>query len=262
MKNKSLIIITVSIIATGCMNGPNPPPASGGGLNVEKFSLVDTDLNPNQTTQLELEMTYSDTSPINLSSEDISLFNLGKLNASNKECTPEEMERRQGDYVPKMNCNWLIEAPPAGTVEPFEKKPISINLVMEYERELNNKKPVKLNFQEIEDIDETRTISETFSNQEVQMKIDAETPLQVEKTNTIEVKLKKKGGGELLSNYSVRYRPKKIFKECPSELEPIDGEISRNCNVKSLITGTRNLYFSTSYKYERILNELGTVNAK
>lgn len=269
----AFFIAVVAILASGCAmpqtnsnnNGGDTGPnlAEDRGLRIEAFRTTDETLRPSQPAILKLRLKNYHTSDIEVT--DISIYNEGDLSVSDEpDCTPDIGELGQaseGNY-PEMQCQWDIEAPPASYYGNFDSKPASVNLHLEYESSLTNQEPFKIEFKPLEDINASADLGKTFSNSEVSMSVETENPVPLESGRVIQVSAKEIGKGRIASDseYTFDFTPDSIFSDdCYRSESPVVGkEVDFSCRIGDgdVQQGTRNLIFSTSYKYvkEPVLN--------
>lgn len=249
------MVLILVVAASGCMHtssiGPSPASSSGSGLQIQTFDISDQSLTPGQPARITLELrNYHDQGvPI----DDISLYNTGILNAEFQSCNPSssEIEQAREDYIPTVECSWRVTVPEEN-IEGFDSKTIPVKLNLAYQSELSNSgQPVKIHFQPLSEIEQTNEVTESFSNSEIQMDIETESPVQFE-GSPVAVTVRNSGNGRVDSNYTFSYFPEQVFSSCPSEKKPlIESEASFTCEIEPRAENsqTRNLVFSTSYKY-------------
>lgn len=273
MDRRILGLLILAIVASGCAlpssstndpgNGDSGPDlAEDRGLQIEAFRTTDETLRPSQPAVVNLRLKNYHTADINIT--DISIYNEGLLEVSNKRCTPspEDLRPASGGNYPEMECQWDLEAPEEDAYGSFESKPASMNLHLEYESALTNQKPFKVEFKPLDEINTSSDLGKTFSNSEVSMTVSTENPVPLESGRTIEVSAHEIGQGRIASgsNYSFKFTPDDIFGEdCNRDDSPIVGkEVTFSCHIggEDVQQGTRNLIFSTYYKYvkEPVLN--------
>jgi len=271
VNNKILVLVVTAILASGCTlpenssnnnsNGDNGPDlAEDRGLQIESFRTSDETLRPSQPAKVNLRLKNYHTRDIDI--EEISIYNEGLLTVENRECNPDPDslgQASEGNY-PEMECQWDIEAPPEEEYGSFDSKPASMNLRLRYDSSLTNEDPFKLEFKELDEINNTEDISKTFSNSEVSMNIETEEPVPLDSGRTLIVKTEEIGQGRIVAdtNYDFEFTPSNLFEDCDREDAPVVGkELEFSCEVTgSNQEGTRNLIFSTDYKYvkEPVLN--------
>jgi hypothetical protein len=245
---KILILLLVAMTASGCIHETKT--SSGNGVKVEAFSATDKTLTPNQQTTVEMEVTNYNDAPTELRAEDIELFNTGQLEVIEKRCTPTSIDSSQDGFSPTMRCVWTVQAPGEDFVQGFESKPLSFEASIGYASTLENSEAVKVEFQPLQEIQQSGEYSRTVGNGDIRMSLSGGTPVAVESTSTMTVNVRNIGPGDIQGDYSFEYTPGEIFS-CPGSEEPIEGEVRFSCELSAGSTGTRNLFVSTSYKYEK-----------
>lgn len=274
MDKRIVGLFLVALLASGCAlpssstNDPDnedsgPELAEDRGLQIEAFRTTDETLRPSQPVVLNLRLKNYHTADINIT--EISIYNEGDLTVSDEpECTPNinDLESASGGNYPEMECQWDVEAPDESYYSNFDSKPASLNLRLAYESSLTNQQPFKVEFKPLDEINTSSDLSKTFSNSEVSMAVSTENPVPIEAGRTITVSAEEIGQGRIASdtNYTFRFSPDSIFgEECYREDAPVVGkEVDFSCHIggENVQQGTRNLVFSTSYKYvkEPVLN--------
>jgi hypothetical protein len=150
-----------------------------------------------------------------------------------------------------MRCVWTLEAPGEDFIRGFESKPMSINLRYQYSSSIDSEKPLEVEFKD--SVTDRSEKSIQFSDNAVQVSIITESPVSTESEQEIEVVAENIGSGNLDGNYEFEYTPLTLFDSC-SDPETVDGETQVDCTLSSGSVGERNLFISTSYKYEEIRN--------
>lgn len=251
-----MLLLATVVVASGCMHTDTfQPPQSdsqGQGLQVERFDISDQELNPGQQGLINLELKNYHGQEIQI--DDISIYNTGILDVVESQgCSPSDSEiqgMREG-YVPTVECRWTVEVDEED-VENFESRTVPVKLNLAYQSSLSNSdNPVKIHFQSLDEIDRTNEVQETFSNSEVEMSIEADSPVQFS-GSPVTVTVRNSGVGRVDSDYSFEYTPESVLGSCPSSKEPlVETEASFTCDIEpqSETDQTRNLIFSTSYKY-------------
>lgn len=258
MDNKTIILISLALLASGCLKGSTPS-SPGQGPTLEKFTASDNKLKPEQVTQVEAVFTNGKETDTTLNSEDIQLFNTGEIEVIDKTCNPDSLKTAREDFSTEMRCVWEVKAPGEDWVEGFGSKPLSINMVFEYTTQVEAKEPLSIRFEENNDIRNREKVSKTYSDGKISISITSDSPLPVNKDQEIEISASNNGPGEIRGPYNFEYTPKSIIKEgsCPSEKEPIEGEgTTLECTVNTGLTGERKLFVTTSYKYQQIHNSV------
>ncbi|MFB6115334.1 MAG: hypothetical protein ABEK04_03500 [Candidatus Nanohalobium sp.] len=270
MDRRTIAVVFIALMASGCTlpgnstdtgdNNGGPELATDRGLRIEAFRPTDETLRPSQPAILNLRLKNYHTNPIYI--KEISIYNEGLLTVGNRSCNPSpgNLGSATGNTYPEMRCQWDVEAPPESAYGSFKSKPASVNLRLVYNSSLTNQRPFKVKFKPLEEINSTRSISKTFSNSEVSMKVSTESPVPVDSSRTVEIVTREVGKGRIASdtNYVFKFIPDNLFGEdCEREDAPVvDKELKFSCSINGASRGTRNLLFSTSYKYvkEPVLN--------
>lgn len=245
-------LIILAILATGCTDEPS----SGEGIVTEEFSISDSELRPSQEAILELTVTNYNDGETSLKQENIELFNTGQLNISNKECTPSEIGSSTEGLNPKINCRWSIEAPGEEFISGFSSKTIPFNLMYTYNTTLESENPLSIKVSDSIAESGTDAITKEFSNNDMEVSMETINPVPLDETRGFEAEIKTVGSGTLEGSFQFNYEPKELFSDCPKELEPIEGETSFECSIGSEVTGSQKVFFSTSYKYQRVHNKV------
>lgn len=254
MDNRLIILLIFVVAASGCAD--NSSQSSGTGVVVEDFSITDTSLRPDQEASIETTIVNYNKGETTVSSDEITLFNTGQLEVldGSKECNPDEINAAREGINPKMRCTWNVKAPGESFVEGFQSKPLSIKMQLGYSSTVENKDPLKINFKELSNIEESSEISRTGNNGDIKLSISTENPTAVENPQNIDIKATNIGKGDIVGDYSFGYTPSNIFEGCNQEESPIQGETEFSCSVNSDSTGVRNIFVSTSYKYKKSPN--------
>lgn len=248
MDSEIIMLVALALVASGCAS-------SGGtdsqGVKVQKFSVSDNTLTPDQQTLIEATITNHNEAPTEIKSENIQLFNTGQLEVQSKTCSPKSIESQREGISPSMNCQWTVKAPGESYLEGFESKPIALKMRLLYSSTLENQRPLKIDFQKLEDITQSGTTKISNGNGDLTLKMNGESPSSKETSEPIDLEVKEVGPGRLVSNYTINCTPKNLFQECPQKLEPIQGEAQTTLNAKAQSKGVRNIFISISYKYEK-----------
>lgn len=269
-KTKISIVLITALIASGCAMPTNNPEtentddgpdlAQDRGLRIMEFRSTDETLRPSQPAILNLRLKNYHTNDIDI--ENISIYNEGLLEVENQTCTPNpsDLGSASAGTYPELECQWDMEAPPEDAYGSFDSKPASVNLRLVYDSSLTNQQPFKVDYKALEEINSTKSIQKTFSNSEVSMKVSTETPVPSSSSRVLNVVTKEIGKGRIVAdtNYSYSFVPNNLFEDCEREDAPVVGkEFEFSCTLEGAgQTGTRNLQFSTYYKYvkEPVLN--------
>jgi hypothetical protein len=250
--SKVLLFLVLVLAASGCVDGSSG--VDGNGVKVESFSALDSSLTPGQQTTVEAEITSYNDAPTTLNSEDVELFNTGQLEVIEKTCTPNEIGSAREGFAPTMNCQWTVQAPGEDFVAGFESKPLSFKMRVQYESTLENEDAMEVSFQDLQEIEESSESQRKIGNGDVQMVTKWESPIAVENPDVMEIEFRNTGPGSIEETPSFGYTPSEIFTNCEDPEELIQGEAIFSCNLDSNSEGTRNLFISTSYKYEKSPN--------
>lgn len=258
--DKKLLAVAFAVIASGCVHtglptdsalDTNTQSSESKGLEISKFDVSDDAIGPGQTGLIILELRNHHRQEIDI--QDISLYNTGILEAEKLGCSPSksELETAREDYIPGMKCRWRVEAPEE-QVSGFESKRIPVKLNLEYESQLSNSEsPIKVHFKPLSEITKTSEFTEKFSNDEVSMEINSQSPVPFE-GRTMTVRVQNAGNGRVSSDFSFDYFPEEVFPNCKENHEPIvEQQVEFTCDIEPQgdTSSTRNIIVSTSYKY-------------
>ncbi|MFB6159224.1 MAG: hypothetical protein ABEJ95_06240 [Candidatus Nanohalobium sp.] len=249
MDSKTIIALTAVILASGCASSSS----NGTGVKVEKFSISDSTLTPGQQAQIEAEIVNYHRSPSEVKSEWVSLFNTGQIEVMEKSCTPGSIGKADDGFNPKMMCTWTVQAPRESYVKGFSSKPVSVKLRMKYSASLENRKPLKISFKPVNDIEQSSTVKKTVTNGDVEVNVKTENPVALNNPQTVTVTARNIGPGNLVEDYSIEFDPSNVVENCNSP-EVIQEELSKTCELNAGTEGVRNMFISTSYKYEKSPN--------
>lgn len=251
MNRKVVALLLACIAASGCVSESS----QGTGVKVEKLSALDDTLNPNQQTQVKAEIVNYNKAPTTIESEDISLFNTGQIEVLGKTCNPDSISAAREDFNPTIACSWTIEAPDESFVEGFSSKPVSIKMNLAYSSTLENEKPLKIDFQEMQNIDSSNDIKRSISNGDITAIVTSQSPVALENPQNVNIEVENTGPGKINGSYKFTFTPKVVEESCDgTEKKPIQGGARLNCVLEASSTGVRNLFVSTSYKYEKSPN--------
>lgn len=250
--DKEILTLISVVLASGCLHSsvpaPDPATPAGSGLEVKTFDLSDSSISPGQRALITLELKNFHDQEIPI--EDISLYNTGSLEVERQGCTPSdsEIEGSRDSFIPTVECTWTVTAPEINQ----DSRTIPVKLNLAYRSELSNSdQPVKIHFKPLDQIERTNDIVETFSNGEVQMEIETESPVQFEGT-PVTFTVSNSGPGRVDSDYRFEYFPSGVLSSCPENKEPlVESEASFSCEIEPQTENaqTRNMVVSTSYKY-------------
>jgi hypothetical protein len=243
-----IVLLALSIAASGCAQQQ-----SGTGVVIEEFSAADTTLNPNQQTRIKTTIVNYNEAPTTIDSGDIELFNTGQLENLSKSCNPETIGASREGLNPTMACSWTVEAPDEDFVEGFESKPLSIKMRLPYESTLENEEALKINFQDVKEIESSSKVTRSVSNGDISATITSQSPATVDTPQNLNIEVSNSGPGSVEGSYSFSFSPD-ITDDCPDERDPIQGEAQLNCLLEADSQGARNLFASISYKYEKSPN--------
>jgi hypothetical protein len=194
--------------------------------------------------------------------EEVSVFNDGQLVIGNDDtetqedkladCRPEEIEIAQQGIAPEMECTWRIKAPSQEELGAFESKPLPVNVRIAYDSNIINSDPMKLQFRSVSDIESTETISKTYSNGEVEVSMEVESPSSFS-GKTMYFTAENTGPGNIDGGYNFTYNPETVFNDCienHAEKDPVvDSNVDFSCQVQEDVESVRNLFTAVSYKY-------------
>ncbi|MFB6175483.1 MAG: hypothetical protein ABEJ87_05965 [Candidatus Nanohalobium sp.] len=257
-------ILVTLLIASGCsMPNQGNNNSSGGnkgpqltqnrGLRVINFRSTDETLRPSQPAIINLRLKNYHEADINIT--DLYLYNEGLLTVENRSCnpSPEDLKPASGNNYPEMHCQWDLKAPSKDKYGFPSSKPTSVNLHLEYESALTNQKPFKVQYKHLDEINSTSNIGKTFKNSEVRMAVSTENPVPLESRRVLHVRTHEVGKGRIASDtdYKFRFSPKTLFDGCArSDAPTVNKELKFKCKLTPPShSGTRNLLFSTHYKY-------------
>ena len=264
MDNKLLGIIMAVVLVSGCSQLPSgsedttsedPQQISGKGLEVEEFSVSDKTLSPGQTITVDLKLKNYHREDIQIGN--IALYNLGLLESSDKSCVPKQIDPAENGVYPVMECSWRITAPSEDQIGGFEQRQSTISVNIPYESAIRNYQPMTIKFRPLEQISRTDKQATSFSNGEVGVEMEVETPVPLKQKKNINFKVSKQGSGSIDGSYDFEYTPSNIFEGCPESDEPIIRDsLEFSCNIESTSSQEveRNLFFTAHYKYNKAPN--------
>lgn len=255
MEIKHIIILGLILITSGCIEGlentnTEDEQLPNKGLEIDEFMITDDNLRPGQNAVIRASFSnYHREIDIN----EVKIFNEGvHLEINKQSCTPsiENLEGARDGVIPSMECRWTVVAPDESALEGFRERNEPVKLRVSYNASVSNQRPLTVDFQDITDIENTETVSRSFSNDEISTTMTTESPVVQGSGNSIEIDVSGTGPGRVEGGYSFEYTPEELFDDCPDEGHPITGSDWREvCNLSSDSTGVLNLYFSTHYKY-------------
>ncbi len=262
MDGKILLTIAAVIIVSGCSQLPvggnqgtptsAPEQVSGKGLEITDFRVSDQTLSPGQTINVELTLKNYHRNDIDIG--DISLYNLGLLESSDKSCTPEEIETAQQGVYPVMECSWRVTAPSQEQIGGFNQRQSTISVTIPYDSIIENYQPMTVKFKPLDQINRTSKQAMSFSNGEVGVNMEVETPIPLGQNKTIDFQVSKEGSGNINGSYDFEYSPSSVFvgDGCPSTKDPvIRDSLDFSCTIQAESAGEveRNLFLTIRYKY-------------
>lgn len=243
-----------------------PEQLPGRGLEINSFTISDQTLTPGQTAEVSLELQNYHREEIEL--EEINLYDLGLLSATKETCSPDEsdLDTATENLNPIIECTWTVEAPPEGEMGGFSQRSASFSAEVSYDSEIENYRPLDVEFRPLDDIESTNQKSISFSNGEVQVQASVESPVPHGQEKTLSYQISDAGDGRLLQEEALEfdYSPVEVFdmnddgsvdgsgSECPETQDIILGSgLDFGCSISLDGSGTvtRSLYFTTSYKY-------------
>jgi hypothetical protein len=254
--------LMLALVASGCTSDlpvdlgggestEEPEQIPGKGLEVTRFTVSDNTLSPEQQAEVTLELKNYHQRDINLTG--IELYNTEPLTASNKECTPDEIQQARTGVYPVMECTWTVTAPSAEEIGAFSQRKTSFSANIPYESVIENFEPLKVTFKPYEQINNTQKKIMSFSNGEVQVEVQTESPAALRQNKTLGVRVSRAGSGRVEGDFSFDYTPRSLFRGwCPEEKKPVlQNTVEFNCPVRldSEQTSERNLFFTVHYKY-------------
>lgn len=271
METKCLLAIALVIAVSGCADSdlpnsnPNGPgettPVPQNGLQVSSLSVTDETLRPDQEALVNLELENYHTEPVTI--KNITVFNTGSLEKADESqdwkdrCRPDSLraaepgEDGSEPLIPTIECSWRIEAPSEDRLGSFRSKTESLSVQIGYESSVENREALKIPFKPLSDIESTQTVSKEFSNNEVSVSMETESPLSFQGGN-MEFHVEGVGEGYVNGNFSFDYSPERVFDidSCPDEEKPVVGnDVEFSCMLEYDQEATQNVFFSTSYKY-------------
>lgn len=267
-----LMIIVAAIAVSGCSALPMPSDSGGGepsepemvpgrGLEVSGFRVSDNTMSPGQTARVTLQLENYHREPIDVGN--ISLYNLGLLSKSNKECTPDEIQPARQGVPTSMECTWDITAPPEDLVGGFDQRQATVYANIPYDANITNYRPFKVEFRPLDQVNSTSKKSMTYANSEVDVRMQTETPIPFGQNKVVNFEVRSIGNGRVDGDYEFGYSPQSVFitgsssgvdgdMVCPQEDEPVLEDVLRfSCGIEAEGAGStvRNLFFTVSYKY-------------
>jgi len=246
-----IIIILAIVISSGCIENGSDEELPNRGLEIEEFTITDSELRPNQNAVIRATLrNYHEW--IDIQTADI--VNEGdNLNVDKQGCTPdpEDLDGAQHGSVPTMQCTWTVEAPSEEDMTSgFESRSEPVQLRLAYNASITNMDAMQIDFQDNADIDYTETISKSFSNNEISVHMTTDSPVASESGSSMEFEIMGEGPGRISEGYWLEYEPPELFEDCDTEREPISGSEARFvCTIQSDTTGVENVFPTIYYKY-------------
>jgi len=259
-----LLVISAVVVVSGCSQLPGssssendePRQVSGKGLEVMDFSVTDKTVSPGQEIEANLRLQNYHRNEIDIGN--VSLYNLGpNLERSDKNCSPDEIDPAQEGIYPVMECSWKIEV--AEDVGGFDQRKEEISVNIPYDSTIENYQPMTVEFRPLDQINRTDKKAMSFSNGEVSVEAEVESPVALNQDKLVDFKVSKAGNGRIDGAYEFDYSPSSVFVQdsdarspCPSSDEPvIENKVSFSCalHVEGSEIVERNLFFTVSYKY-------------
>lgn len=259
MENKLIIMVALAVAVAGCADLPTgndgngnseQERAEGQGLEVVELRTTDNTLQPGQSAKAVLRLKNYHTEEVSIINN--TLINTGLVDVSGKSCSPSEIRQAEQGLRPEMRCEWDLNVPEDVDMS-TEQKAQSMTLYLKYDSSLTLVRPLELEFKEFEDINSTATITRSFSNGEVEGSLSVESPATLQ-GRTADFMIREVGDGRVTSPYTFEYYPQQpsVFNGCPEEDEPVVGnQLEFSCTLQADSAATRNLYFSTYYKYAK-----------
>lgn len=224
-------------------------PAPGKGLEITRFDISDSTLNPQQRAVIIVGLKNYHTEDIEVLTK--RMINTGLLTVNKLGCRPDEMKAADNGLYPEMKCKWEVVAPKESKLGGFETKQQSVTFYLKYRSSIVSSTPLRIQFKPYDQINNTVTRSVSFKNGEVRGTMSAENPASFQGEN-IHVTIRKTGSesSRVVSDYSFEYQPPEVWRNCPSSREPVVGnEVSFTCRIKEDSRVVRNLVLTTHYKY-------------
>jgi hypothetical protein len=251
VNHKLVLLIIFGLIASGCAS--NSSSTSGKGLVVKDFSISDNTLMPDQEANIQVLIANYNKNPTEI--ETLEIFNEGALTVTDKSCSSEDIKPAREGLVPEMECSWSIKAPSKDYVKGFESKPAPIKLKLAYNTSFDTKEPLKINYKELSDIENSGETSVTNGNGVIEINVKGQTPTDKSNPNPLEFKISNVGSGRLDKPYEISYDPSDLLSDCPNEEEPVlENTAKFTCTPDTGSTGVKNMFLTTSYKYIKTKN--------
>lgn len=257
------MVISAVVVVSGCSQLPSssnsqteePRQISGKGLEVVDFSVTDKTVSPGQEIEVNLKLRNYHRNEIDIGN--ISLYNLGpNLESSEKNCSPNEIDPAKEGIYPIMECSWRVTI--EEDVGGFDQRKEELSVNIPYDSTIENYEPMTVKFRPLDRINRTDKKVMSFSNGEVSVEAEVESPVVLNQNKLINFEVSKTGNGRIDGPYEFEYSPSSVFVEdgsdnsCPSSDTPvIENKVSFSCAlyVEGSETVERNLFFTVSYKY-------------
>lgn len=271
--DKLLIFLFASVIViSGCADvlqtnsapeGAKPDP--GKGLEITSLSVADNSIRAGeggkgQRTEVQLILSNHHSTSID---PEIRLANTGQLitqgdNPSEAQCSQESLAAVKNEVVDQMRCTWGIYAPSQEVLGDFDQKSASLSVIMEYDSQITNQDPLRVNFKPADRIESSSDVERKFSNSEVQMTLRANNPAAINSaSDSFEISLSNGGnGGVISSGYDISYDPNIMADSCPRDdaVGRIGSQYTEKCSFDVSSSATRRLLVSAEYKYQKQQN--------
>ncbi|EGQ43940.1 MAG: hypothetical protein J07AB43_04160 [Candidatus Nanosalina sp. J07AB43] len=263
METNLIGLVVLVVFVSGCSQLPSgggsqpsePQQLSGKGLEVTEFRVTDKTVSPGQTVSVFLTLKNFHREEIDIG--EVSLYNLGLLESSadsDGPCTPSEIGQAKKGTAPVMECEWRVTAPEESEIGGFSQGPReSIVANIPYDSVIKNYRPLKVNFKPLSQVNRTSKKAMSFSNGEVDVNMETETPIPLGQEKLVDFSVSKTGSGRIDGTYSFDYTPSTVFSgECPTQDEPIlrdSLDFSCPISLEGQNQVTRNLFFTIRYKY-------------
>lgn len=253
-------LMVLAFVASGCTNLPDsitdsnsnePEQVPGKGLEVTQFSISDNTLSPDQQAEVTLKLKNFHRKEIDIG--EVVLRDTEPLTVSKNECIPEEIDSAEQGVYPVMECSWTVTAPSSDYIGGFSQRKTSFSATIPYNSTIENFQPMKVEFKPYTQINSTDKKIMSFSNGEVQVEVQTESPAALKENKTLGVRVSKAGSGRIDGDFSFEYTPSSLFNGwCPEEKKPVlQNTVEFNCPMRldSEQTSERNLFFTVHYKY-------------
>lgn len=270
MEAKVVLLVALAVTVSGCSQLPKkggessqnqPRQVSGKGLEVTTFRVSDKTLTPGQTVTVDLQLKNYHRQEISIGN--ITLYNLGLLESSQKSCSPDQIGVAKKGIAPVMECSWRVTAPKENIIGGFDQRKSTISANIPYNSTIQNYQPMKVKFLPLDEVNRTSKKAMSFSNGELGVNMEVETPVPLGQNKTIDFQISKKGSGRITGKYRFDYSPSTVFIEesdysgdhdfeCPSEEEPVirdSLDFTCSINAQGASEVERNLFFTVRYKY-------------